>query len=190
MRLFVRNHRFHSNHEHHMVTLALQRVSPQGASLHPVLRPCDALAPGRVPGGAWVPEGLQQPVLVTGGTESCQKHALGGGVGGSVEGEQWDVEVSGSRCQAFRPGCAGLGILPRLGFGQGLVKGNLFLQGGARSSWVPGQGLSFASHPNAGESLPSASDSSSPSILSAVSAKPAQVCFNPYFRRFLGCPHS
>lgn len=35
--LLLRNRRFHSNREHHMVTLALQRASPQGASLRPAL---------------------------------------------------------------------------------------------------------------------------------------------------------
>lgn len=57
MHLFVRDHRFHSNPEHHMVTLAPQHGSPQGASLRPALPAPRRPDASRGPGGRGVPGG-------------------------------------------------------------------------------------------------------------------------------------
>lgn len=145
-----------------------------------------ALRPRRPAGsrGTAGPRGLQQPVMMAGDTESCQKTRSGCWHGRNTEGR---ARGCGGEWEHM-PGFQTRLCWTRLGR-LGLVKGNLFLQRGPCSSWVPGQGPSFANRPNASQSLPSASGSGSPSISSSVFVKPAKVSFNPYFRRFLGCPH-
>ena len=116
-----------------MVTLALQHASPQGAGLHPALRPRDALVPCVVPGDVWVPKGL-------GHGESGQERVPGWEEGRS--GLRWEglgpSRRERSRRWGFVPGCVRAGFLPTVGLGQGFGKGSLL---------VPAAGMSQARVP-------------------------------------------
>lgn len=160
LHLFLRNHRLHGNHEHHMVALAPQHAIPPGASLRP--RAASPATPA-------MPEGLRS----LGGPGQrlccCLQH-------GSEQPEmQPRVVVEGVRRERAAPLCQAAleqGSSPRWGLARAPSRGICVC------GKVPGPG---------GAQFPaSCCESSPPAIwlhqpLLPKRASSAKACFSPFF---------
>lgn len=117
MPLLLRNRRFHSNREHHMVTLALQRASPQGASLRPALpapRRPGAVGDMGGHGGVGPQRGWHSVVLMAGDTAGAARAPLCRlGTPSPPLGAQPALECGGVCFNPFFGGVSGLSRLRR-----------------------------------------------------------------------------